>query len=39
MTHKKLQKLENSLVRENVEGVPRQGVDHRQPVDLVLQQG
>lgn len=38
MTHKKLQELENSLVCEDVKGVSCQGVDHRQPVDLILQQ-
>lgn len=37
-THKKLQKLENPLVCENVKCVPRQGVNHRQSVDLILQQ-
>lgn len=37
-THKKLQELENPLVCEDIERVPRQGVDYRQSVDLVLQQ-
>lgn len=37
-TYKKLQKLKNPLVRENIQRVPSQGVNYRQSVDLVLQQ-
>lgn len=37
-TYKKLQELENSLVCENIERVPRQWVNYRQSVNLVLQQ-
>lgn len=37
-THKELEELEDPLVSEDVEGVPCQRVDHRQSVDLILQQ-
>lgn len=34
-----MEELEDSLVGQNVQDIPRLGVDHRQPVDLVLEQG
>lgn len=34
-----MEELEDALVREDVQDVPRGRVDDRQPMDLVLQQG
>lgn len=34
-----MEELEDSFMSEDVEDVPRDGVDDRQPMDLILQQG
>lgn len=34
-----MQELEDALVSQDVEDVPRRRVDDRQPVNLILQQG
>lgn len=38
-SYKDVEKLEDSFMSEDVEDVPRDGVDDRQPMDLILQQG
>lgn len=38
-SYKDVEELEDSFMSEDVEDVPRDGVDDRQPMDLILQQG
>jgi len=38
-SHEDVQELEDALVSQDVEDVPRRRVDDRQPVNLILQQG
>lgn len=38
-SYKYVEELEDSFMSEDVEDVPRDGVDDRQPMDLILQQG
>lgn len=39
VTHKKLEELEDPLVCENIKCVPRDGVDDRQAVNFVFDEG
>lgn len=38
-SYKDVEELEDAFMSEDVEDVPRDGVDDRQPMDLILQQG